>query len=190
MSSAATPRLQSLPEIEAAIWRELATAAREKTHPWRLMILCTAGAEGWPDGRAVVLRELQAESRTLVFFSDARAAKLRQTGEDGRAVLVLWSSALGWQLRLRVRLTVETSGLAVSSRWARLKMSPAAQDYLSPLPPGSDMPSRTAAAPARSTREHFAVVSALVESIDWLELHAEGHRRARLDAQGARWLTP
>jgi pyridoxamine 5'-phosphate oxidase len=189
VGTSAASRLDSLPEVEAAIWRELALAAGEKSHPWRLMILCTAGPEGWPDGRAVVLRELQAEARTLVFFSDARAAKLRQVADDGRAVLVLWSSPLGWQLRLRVRLTVETSGLAVSSRWARLKMSPAAQDYLSPLPPGSDLAGHTVA-PARSTREHFAVVAAAVESIDWLELHAEGHRRARFDAKGARWLAP
>jgi hypothetical protein len=29
-----------------------------------------------------------------------------------------------------------------------------------------------------------------VEAVDWLELHAEGHRRALFDAQGARWVAP
>ena len=51
--------------------------------------------------------------------------------------LVLWSATLSWQLRLRVSLSLETSGLELSSRWARLKMTPGAQDYLSPLPPGT-----------------------------------------------------
>ena len=46
--------------------------------------------------------------------------------------------------------------------------------------------------PAAGTlkREYFAVVSAQVLSIDWLELHREGHRRAVFDAQGARWVQP
>ena len=95
--------------------------------------------------------------------------------------------APGWQLRLRVQLSVETAGLTVSSRWARLKMTPGAHDYLSPLPPGSaiDQP-----LPERGTREFFGVVTATGGAVDWLELHASGHRRASFDAEGCRWLVP
>ena len=89
---------------------------------------------------------------------------------------------------LRVRLTVETSGLAVSSRWARLKMTPAAHDYLSPLPPGS--PLTVHPEPQRESRGHFAVMNATVLAADWTELHADGHRRALIDEQGARWVAP
>ena len=35
---------------------------------------------------------------------------------------------------------------------------------------------------ARGERAHFALVEAAVEAIDWLELHAQGHRRAAFDA--------
>jgi pyridoxamine 5'-phosphate oxidase len=86
-----------------------------------------------------------------------------------------------------VRLAVQTDGLAVSSRWARLKLSPGAQDYLSALPPGSVLDN---AIGARGERAHFALIEATVDSIDWLELHAQGHRRAAFDAAGARWLQP
>jgi hypothetical protein len=34
------------------------------------------------------------------------------------------------------------------------------------------------------------VLFARVDSLDWLELHRDGHRRARFDADGARWLQP
>jgi len=101
--------------------------------------------------------------------------------------VVAWSPELGWQLRMTVRLEVETSGLAVSSRWARLKMTPAAQDYLSPLPPGSPL---AHPAPERGSREHFALVTARVERIDWLDLATAGHRRAIFEASGARWVQP
>ena len=38
---------------------------------------------------------------------------------------------------------------------------------------------------------HFALIEACVLSIDWLELHAQGHRRARFDKRDPpRWLQP
>ena len=39
-------------------------------------------------------------------------------------------------------------------------------------------------------REFFAVITAQVLTIDWLELHREGHRRAIFDKDGARWVQP
>ena len=123
--------------------------------------------------------------------SSFRSPKVAQITAHPNATLMAWCGQLGWQLRLRVALTVETSGLAVSSRWARLKLTPAAQDYLSPLPPGAPIAAMTTHQPERASREHFAVVTAQVQAIDWLELHASGHRRALFDAAGqGRWLTP
>ena len=203
-------RLSTLPEIHAACWQQLALAAEQREHPWRLMALATVAGLPAPandaldadDGtpateaspasaelRNVVLREVDAEAQALVFFTDARSPKVAQLQAAPLASLLVWSAALGWQLRLRVRLDVEFDGLMVSSRWARLKMRPAAQDYLSPLPPGTPLGQPV---PERSSRGYFAVVSATVLAMDWLELRAEGQRRALFEAGGqtAQWLTP
>jgi hypothetical protein len=137
-----------------------------------------------------VLRELDATARALAIYLDARSPKAQQVDARPRGTLVLWSPALSWQLRLRVKLSLEAGGLAVSSRWARLKMKPAAQDYLSPLPPGTPLSTPPAPAPERESRAHFAVLWASVQAVDWLELDARGHRRAQFDAQGARWVVP
>jgi pyridoxamine 5'-phosphate oxidase len=99
---------------------------------------------------------------------------------------------------LRVRLSTQTEGLAVSSRWARLKLSPAAQDYLAPLAPGMALPaSGTTPEPATAEtatvteqRAYFALLTAEVVAMDWLELRATGHRRALFESDGARWVTP
>ena len=105
--------------------------------------------------------------------------------------LVAWCPRLGWQLRLKARLSLDTDGLALSSRWARLKLSPAAQDYLSPLAPGAALDAAAPASPSGPVeRGHFALLLAQVQSTDWLELHRDGHRRARFDEAGARWLVP
>ncbi|MCU0969808.1 MAG: pyridoxamine 5'-phosphate oxidase family protein [Rubrivivax sp.] len=180
-------RLDDLTVLGAAIWQELAAAVRQRDHPWRVATLATTSADGSADARSVVLRDLHAEERALVFYTDARSPKAQQITARPEGTLVLWSHALGWQLRLPVALEIETAGLKVSSRWARLRMTPGAQDYLSPLPPGTPVAHPV---PERGTREFFAVVTARIRAVDWLELHAAGHRRARFDDDGARWLVP
>jgi len=182
----AAARIASLEAIEAAVWGELAAAPRDKQHEWRLAVMATVDGDR-ADARSIVLRDVETRTRSLIFYTDARSPKVQQFEAHPQGTLVLWSSRLGWQLRLRVSLALEASGLAVSSRWARLKMTPAAHDYLSPLPPGSTVDRPTV---ERGTREHFAVVTATVSAIDWLELHADGHRRALFDADGPRWLVP
>jgi hypothetical protein len=194
MSGDAPHRLATLPEIEAGCWRELARATLDRHHEWRTPVLATVDA-GLPDARTVVLREVHADQHQLVIYSDSRAAKRRQLQAQPQALLVLWSKRLNWQLRLRVQVDVHTRGLAASSRWATLRASPAARDYLAPLAPGAVLPEHGEADPpeggsATERREHFAVLLATVQAMDWLELHRQGHRRAAFDAQGARWLVP
>jgi len=180
----ATEPLDSLDAIEAAVWHELAEAAHRLQHPWRTAVLATTDGE-IGDARTVVLRGTDRVAKRLTIFSDARAAKVAQLGAHPLGTLVMWSPALNWQLRLRVHLQAVTDGLAVSSQWARLKLSPAAHDYLSAQAPGSVLAN---ALGARGDRAHFALILADVLSIDWLELHPQGHRRARFGDGAALWL--
>lgn len=195
-AAAGDDRLSDLGQIHARIWIELDRAVNSRpswpggAHPWRRAALATVDADAAPQLRSVVLRDLQADARELVFYADARSPKVGQIRHEPRGQLLLWSEALGWQLRLQVRLAAETSGLDVTARWARIRHSPAAHDYLSPLPPGAVLGAAVAPPPAEHPRESFAVLTATVEAIDWLELHALGHRRARFDAQGGVWLAP
>ncbi|MET0332871.1 MAG: pyridoxamine 5'-phosphate oxidase family protein [Rhizobacter sp.] len=184
-----TLRLSSLPEIEAAIWIELGRSVRDKQHAWRTPVLATTDGEH-ADARVVVLREAAPGEKHLLVYTDHRSAKAAQIKSHPLGTLVMWSPVLGWQLRCQVRLTLDTSGLAVTSRWAQIKLSPAAQDYLSPLPPGSPLAEAGEVRPDPSALGHFAVVHGAVLAIDWLELHPEGQRRAVFDAAGARWVQP
>jgi hypothetical protein len=185
-ADAGPARLETLGAIEAALWQELERATHDSAHGWRTPVLATADA-GRAAARTVVLREADITKRRLVIYTDARSAKVRQIEMQPEGVLVHWSAELSWQLRLAVRLEVASAGLAVSSRWARLKLSPAAQDYLSPFAPGSPLEQPLL---ERGSRGHFAIVVAQVHTVDWLELHAQGNRRALFDASGARWVAP
>ncbi len=180
-------RLQSLAEIEATVWRQIGAAVSDKDHAWRTPTLATALPGGGADARVVILREMRRAPEELLFFTDARSPKAHQISADARGVVVMWSPALSWQLRLAVHLSLESSGLQVSSRWARLKLTPAAQDYLAPQPPGFPLKTATLT-PQRESREHFAIITARVQRIDWLELDPAGHRRAVFGKGAAQWV--
>jgi len=186
-SSAADEELDALP---GAIWGELAKAVQDRSHGWRTPVLATVDGEA-ADARTVVLREVSAERQAIDFFTDARSPKVAQLQRKPLGTVVAWCPRLSWQLRMRVSLQIETDGLAVSSLWAKLRLRPAAQDYMSELPPGSLLPVGLAPSrPEAGARAHFALLRATVLQIDWLALRPEGHRRALVDAQGARWITP
>jgi hypothetical protein len=181
------PRLTTLDAIESALWNELARAPNDRHHEWRTPVLATRDGDS-VDARTVVLREVDPQARELVVYTDARSPKARQVRAHPAGTLLCWSKRLSWQLRLRVALSVEEDGLAATSRWAKLMHSPAAQDYLSPLPPGTPLAEAPTRAPAE--RHFFAVLTLRVLAIDWLELHAEGHRRAAFGDGPAHWLAP
>lgn len=185
-----TGRLSSLGEIEAACWRELAAAVSDAAHPWRTPVLATID-DVHADARTVVLREAHAPE--LRVYSDARAPKVAQARRDPSGTLVMWSPALGWQLRCRVQLAVLADGPEVAARWQSVQTTRGALDYLGPAAPGALRSTSADIAPAISptTDAHFAIIVATVISLDWLELHREGHRRARFDTAGERcWLQP
>ena len=182
-------RLASLEAIAAEVWLQLGAAVHECGHAWRTPVLATTDGTS-ADARTVILREVDASARRLGLFTDQRSPKVAQLLSHPAGTLVMWSPAIGWQLRCKVQLALEDDGLAVTSRWARIKLSPAAQDYLSPEPPGAFLAAAEPPTHEAVARTNFAVILAQVISIDWLELHPDGHRRALFDAHGARWLQP
>ena len=179
-------RIESLRLVETACWQELERAAREREHGWRIMTLATVEGEQ-AHARSVTLRGADAAAQRLVFYTDDRSPKLAQLTRYPLGTLLAWCRQLSWQVRLQVRLVQETDAALVSERWARLRMTPAAQDYLSPLAPGEPL---THPGQERGSREHFSIVNAEVLSLDWLELHPEGHRRALFSAGGPQWVQP
>jgi pyridoxamine 5'-phosphate oxidase len=184
-----TDRLATLAAIESEIWRQLERATHDKHHAWRVPVLATVDGDA-ADARSVILREVDARQKQLLTFTDDRAGKVSQLLRHPLATLVMWSPALSWQLRCRVLLSLEMTGLAATSRWARIKLTPAAQDYLARLPPGAELEAPEVPTAAPLKREYFAVINAQVLKIDWLELRREGHRRALFDDRGGRWLQP
>ena len=181
-------RIESLGLLRRACWHELERATLEREHGWRALVLATLDGSQ-PDARTVILREVDVQAQCLRFYTDARSGKVAQIQAQPLGTLLAWCPRLSWQLRLKTRLRVDTDEPGVRARWSQLRLTPSSQDYMSPLAPGAllhDGPRLD----TDGSQAHFAVVHAEVVSLDWLELHTDGHRRACFDALGERWVQP
>lgn len=187
--------LQKPEDIRSQIWKELGRASLDRHHEWRTPVLASADADGLPDARTVVLRQVDALAGQLTFYTDSRSPKAAQLQAKASAMLVFWSARLSWQLRVRVACSVITSGPEVDTLWQGVKHSAAAGDYLAPLPPGTVLSPGSGMADADKANESapthsFSLLRAQVQRMDWLELSRDGHRRAQLSANDWVWLTP
>jgi hypothetical protein len=182
-----SPERVPLNALAARVWQELARAPHDRHHDWRTPVLATQGLAGEPQARTVVLRHFEAASWTLTVFTDARSPKCAELSAQPAAQLVFWSARLGWQLRIPVRAVVLTTGEAVAEAWMRVRQSRAAADYLSDEAPGSalaDVGAVSSLLPGSANAHHLAVLQFRASDIDWLELHRDGHRRARITRAG------
>jgi pyridoxamine 5'-phosphate oxidase len=159
---------QTLQEIRQHIWKELGRASKDRHHAWRTPVLATVSGEGEVNARTVVLREVDVDQHMLRFYTDRRSPKVSELLQERNALIVFWSTRLNWQLRVRVNISVETDG-------------PEVQALLQEACSTSQEP---------DTVHHFALLSAHVQDLDWLELRRGGHRRARFHNDTAQWLTP
>jgi pyridoxamine 5'-phosphate oxidase len=182
-----TPPSATEADLVHRIWTELQRATVDRHHEWRSPVLATTGLDGLPQARTVVLRNAEASSSQLVFFTDSRSPKAAELLAQPAATFVFWSKRLSWQLRVRVRVQVHRTGPLVEAAWDRVSQSPAAGDYLAHAAPGAVMGSSNS---PEAQSHHLAVVVAQIDSMDWLELAREGHRRARLNNGLLTWLVP
>ncbi len=175
-------------QLHARVWQELQCASRDRLHEWRTPVLATSGLGGGVDARTVVLRGTDGDAQTLTFCTDRRSPKVAQLRAAPLASLVFWSRQLSWQLRVQAVFSVQVSGPQVDAAWLAVSTSAtAAADYLGVDAPGALLAEgRT----APGDRHHLAILTARVQSMDWLELSPEGHRRGLVSGSGVDWLVP
>jgi pyridoxine/pyridoxamine 5'-phosphate oxidase len=185
---------QTEPDIRQRIWMELQRATQDRHHEWRTPVLATVSADGLPQARSVVLRHADAKLGTLQIYTDGRSPKVAELALNPVLMLAFWSKRLNWQLRVKASVSVQHKGPEVDAVWARVSQSHAAGDYLSASAPGDllqsaavDAEPALASLPSPSPSHNLAIITAQVQSIDWLELSREGHRRAVFQDQAWEW---
>jgi hypothetical protein len=183
----------TLAKILASAWALLGGAAADPRHPCRIVQLATAGRDGAPRLRSVVLRGVDAAARVLRLHTDRRSAKVAEIAAEPRVALLAWDPRARMQLRVAGRAEVLTHGPAWQAAWEATPVG-SRSDYAQADPPGTP-----AAAPPGAPRHpdpvrNFAVILLTVDRLDWLRLAPEAHRRAGFTWDGelprGTWLVP
>jgi pyridoxine/pyridoxamine 5'-phosphate oxidase len=178
-------------EIRSQIWKELTRSVHDKHHAWRTPVLSTVSKDGEVNSRTVVLRGANESENYFLIYTDARSSKVSELRNNANGSFVFWSPRLRWQLRVKVRVSIITTGSLINQLWEKVSQSAAISDYTSVLKPGSKLDGSTQSDSIHTSNEHhFAVLKADIGEIDWLELSGSGHRRARIHGASWDWLTP
>jgi hypothetical protein len=198
-----TPR--SLEEIERQCFLLLARAVRDRRSALHIATLASAGRDGFPAARSVVLRAADTTHRTLRFHTDQRSAKHAELEADPRVAILFYDPRARLQFRFHAIATLHRGDAAARAVWDGVAAG-SRRVYLG-LPPGSPSPTPVSGLPAElesrpPTAEesapgvsNFATIEARLIALDWLHLSSGGHRRARFvwpenGPSGATWLVP
>ena len=198
---------KDLAAVERDIWQTLVRAVDDRALGWRLPVVATRSSRGVRQ-RIVVLRDVDAERRTMLVHTDARSPKVEQMEADDRVSILFYDSELAVQLSVTATARIHTDDEVAQNLWDA--SHPLSLKYcLGPQAPGtpSDKPDfnlperwideQPSRAELDAVRERFAVLEFSVRRIDWLSLARTGNLRAAFeytpdhpDAVSREWLAP
>ncbi len=172
-------------------WTRMAQAADDPTHPLRLFLLATIAPDGSPDARLMVLRGADRRLGKIWFYTDRRSEKIGQLHEHPALCAIAYDRRDGVQLRLRGNATIHELDWQATKHWTQMDMGVRAL-YAAPDPPGiplrqpdprvMSMKQAMNVDADENARRNFAVIEALMQSIEWLQVQEDDQRRAIMHA--------
>ena len=193
-----------LDEWDREIWQRLVEGASDRNSGWRLPVLGTA-LNGKPRQRIVVLRQVDAASRTILVHTDIRSAKIEEISSEPVCSWIFYDAANQVQLQLAGEVRIHTDDDVADSLWCS-ETETSLRGYLAPLSPGTRcsepetnlpdnvkdrIPSRDELAAAK---KNFSVLSCRIRSAEVVVLRRSGNLRAKFDYSNeeldAHWVAP
>jgi pyridoxine/pyridoxamine 5'-phosphate oxidase len=205
-SKSMSEKSQTLEDIERHCWRLIYHGALSGKNPMHYLFVASQGADGI-NLRTVVLRSADPALRILRFHTDRRSVKHAEILADPRLSLLLYDQLGKIQLRMTGIASIHAEDAIADEAWDQTILS-SRRIYLSTASPSSISAEPSSGLPphleerlpdeaeSEAGRMHFCVVEVQIRSLDWLNLSAFGHRRAKFlyDDQGAvkeqHWLIP
>ncbi len=185
--------------IETAIWRLLQHAVTNYKAHFHTATIATV-FENVPYARTVVLRYADKEKRQLRFHTDTRSPKFKHLAAFPLMSWLFYSPELKLQLRVQATATVHTNDAIADEAWLASRTSSKMCYTTSSgsggelaFPEPVDFSKRVMTADEELfARKNFCVIVSTVQSIDWLHLHHEGHKRCCIDyvSNKRMWLQP
>ncbi|MBB5691174.1 pyridoxamine 5'-phosphate oxidase [Roseomonas alkaliterrae] len=189
------PPPDRLEDALAGAFALLARGVADRRSPLHTPTLATRGTDGAPNARTVVLRAFDPGTRRLRLHTDRRSAKATELAAEPRVMLHAYDAAAQVQLRIAGTVSLHHDDALAESAWSGSRAS-SRMCYAAVEPPGAAVAAPPPAPrDAEAGRGNFMAVVIAMDSLDWLLLAHEGHRRARFawDEAGrlsATWIAP
>ncbi|MEL6657178.1 MAG: pyridoxamine 5'-phosphate oxidase [Bacteroidota bacterium] len=190
-----------LESIQEYIWQQLGKAPHQKRHSWRTAVIANLVNGQRVLQRTVVLRKASASSRLLRFYTDTRSTKIQPLPKNDAFSWLFYDERKQIQLRAQTRARLIT-GDEAAEIWTTVNPY-TFKDYASISAPGTPQgtpegyyPAQDQSALEEAARQNFGVLDCVVEEMEFLQLHRQGHRRAQFfwekSSQGwkGEWLVP
>jgi hypothetical protein len=185
----------ALHAVREKAFHRLSGGVADRASAFHAPALVTISPEGAPEARTMVLRGFDGERRTLRLHTDARSGKIGSLARDPRCQVFGYDATAKLQLRMDGIATVHDLDALAEDAWTGSRAS-SRMCYAAP-----DAPGKPVAAPPAAPRDavagrlNFRVLIVRFHSLDFLELAAAGHRRARFVWRDgaiaeATWLAP
>ena len=172
----------------AEAWRLLQRGVADRRHGFHHPVLATTDLDGRPQARTVILRAVDPAKREIVFHTDARSAKIAELAANPKAALQVYDEKRKIQLRLNGEALVHQNDEIALAHWRASQRMSRVCYSVHPAPGAridraggfalqqQDVGETEADIPGYA---NFAVVVVRLDSLEWLFLAGEGHRRAR-----------
>lgn len=190
--------LESLEDVRHEIWKSLLEAVDAKGHEFRYPVIATV-SDGLPLQRTVVLRNLFVSSRTLLFHTDSRSRKIQDLKNNPHLNWLFYDSTRRIQIQLHSRAIIHDAGTELhENEWSSTSL-PERLIYFVANAPGTpiehpdkiwlDQIGKSPGEPEDVDvgKPFFRVVTAEVDTMDWLQLYTEHVYRAIFQWDGDRW---
>jgi pyridoxamine 5'-phosphate oxidase len=181
-------------EVAWALWSR---GVADRRSPFHAPTCATIGLDGRPRARVVILRGCEPSVGMLRFHTDRRSDKFAEIGRDGRMALTGYDHGQKIQVRLEGRATLHTDDAHADAAWEGSRSFSRVCYGVQPGPGvgianGGDFALPSADEDIAAGRANFCAVRLQAETLEWLYLAHDGHRRARFDLAGGAggWLAP
>lgn len=188
-------------------WSLLGVGLTNRHSPAHMPTVATVDANGAPQLRVMVLRDVSRDARTLRFHTDSRSIKAEQLRQNSATSVLIYDHVAKIQIRLSGKTNLMMAGGLTDTAWST--STPFARRcYMADAAPGTPLTEPSSGLPSwiqgkqpeeeqlTDFRVNFAALLVEIETIEWLYLANAGHRRARWQWDAAQnswvgsWLIP
>ncbi len=182
----------------------LIDAIKNRHNPFHVPVFI-CGSKNNFDGRIVVLRGADEQSKILKFHTDIRSNKIKIIKKESCVSFLFYDKEEKIQLRVLGKAKINYNNSVTETSWNKTKQT-SRQCYLAESIPGSDSENPTSGLnkdienlnynmeESEKGYKNFAVIESKINSIEWLFLSAKGHRRAKFFYENKiikkNWLIP